>query len=270
MEKQNVAPTTCLNKEKTTQKEINNRIVEYIEKGEKDKPSLILLPGTAGDARIFCKIIKPLSKNFHVYSFSHIHVKGVKNVVETWNYILHSLKINIPFSMLGTSVGGRIIQYYAERYPQDVNKIILANTYSDNKEIISKNKGSIFLVNFIPLSIIKKILLKGTAESFKNHPEYDEIITYFKNNLEKETRKKLLIRLRWNFEKLPLPKISQNISKLIIISNDDPLIPSKTREKLLKQYPEAKVKKFKSGGHFLYLTKAEEYFMSVKNFLLEK
>ena len=262
-----IAPVNCLNEEKTKSVSYKNQEITFIEKGEQNEKKIILIPGTAGDARIFCRIIEPLSKKYHVYSFSHIHLKGLMNVVHAWDDLFQQLEISPPFSLLGTSVGGRIVQYYAQEYPSKIDKLILGNTYCDNKELIKKNRVPALMLKILPTKTIKNVLLKGTEKSFKGEPDFDSIMKYFATNLEKDSKNRIKIRVRWNLEKHSLPKIPKKIPKLLILSKDDPLIPPNTRKQLISYYPEAENSVFDSGGHFLYITRAEKYYSSVFDFL---
>ena len=252
--------------EKGNSQQISHKGYTYrvIEKGE--GAPIVLIPGTAGDERIFCRIIEPLAKEFHVYSFSHIHAPTIQGVITEWKEILSSM-INSPFHMLGTSVGGWIVQHFAASYPAMVKSIIIGNSYADNTKIRKKNKIPAFLARIMPMTFTRKIMLANMRKSLQKEPDFRIIYSYFEENLKKETKGQLLTRIRWNLENMALPKMPESIPKLLILSRDDPLIPPETRNQLIKTYPEAKIYQFSSGGHFPYITRAEKYYEQVRTFV---
>jgi hypothetical protein len=58
----------------------------------------------------------------------------------------------------------------------------------------------------------------------------------------------------------------KRIPKLIIESDNDPLVELQLREDLKKLYPSAKVRTFHNEGHFPYINAAEEYNQFLKEF----
>ena len=235
-----------------------SKTIKYLEYGSSDNPPLVLLPGTGGDAQIFCRVLPALAEQHHVFAFSHIHVKGVKTVIQLWNKALQEL-IGSPFHLLGTSVGGWLVQHYAEQYPDTLQSVIIANSYADNTVLKAKNKKPALLARFLPSFLVKKILLKGIKASLEQYPESNIFIKYFEKNINQDTKRDLLIRVGWNLENLQSPQLASTLSKLLIISNDDPVIPKETRHHLIEYYPNAEKAFLNDAGHFPYLTKPNDY-----------
>ncbi|MFN3605490.1 MAG: alpha/beta fold hydrolase [Leptonema sp. (in: bacteria)] len=65
----------------------------------------------------------------------------------------------------------------------------------------------------------------------------------------------------------PRTKEEISIPKLIIISENDPLIPKFLREEFTKAYPEAQVFSFPKEGHFPYVVSPQKYNQIVSEFI---
>ncbi len=254
----------CLLNNESKKLKHNDKICNYITQG--DGVPIILVPGTGGDEKIFCRIIPRLATSYKVFSISHYHEKYIDDVIDALHDIFLEYVGN-EFHLLGTSVGGRIVQYYAQKYPENVKSLIIGNSYVENDTILRKNKINKLLINFIPHSILKNILIKGTKRNMNGRPGEEIFIKYFAEHVNSNTKLELITRVKWNFEKLNPPNIDKSIPKLIIKSADDPLIPPETREHLTKYYPDATVYEFSNGGHFPYFSNADEYANIVLNFL---
>lgn len=227
---------------------------------------IVLLPGTGGDEKIFSRIQEPLSKQFQTYSFSHIHLPKVSEVVEAWHEVLTE-RIGRPFHLLGTSVGGRLVQYYAEKYPADVVSLTIGNSYVDNTEIRRRYGISTKVARFLPMRIINRISEKGMLEGFSKYPEGHLAAEFFQKKVRRSSKKEFLTRAKWNMEKLPPPKISKEIPVMVIISADDPVIDEKTRTQLMEYYSDANHVQIEWGGHFPYILNPEPYLRSVYEFV---
>jgi pimeloyl-ACP methyl ester carboxylesterase len=62
-------------------------------------------------------------------------------------------------------------------------------------------------------------------------------------------------------------KIDQSIPKLIIESENDPLIEPELRTLLRDYYPESHLYTFHNAGHFPYINRGEEYNKIINEFI---
>ena len=105
------------------------------------------------------------------------------------------------------------------------------------KNIYPAGKNSKLLTSFLPSLPFSKKQLIG---------RYYVVVDYFEPDTTNEAIKQ--------------------IPKLIIESDNDPLIPPHLRKRLKELYPEARVYTFHNEGHFPYINAAEEYNSVLKNF----
>ena len=258
------ASSDCLLKETKQFGKSKDHVFKYLTIGSGEP--LVLIPGTAGNERIFCRIAPLLKEQFTVYSFSHIHMKGLKNVISAWHSVLDEL-VGKPFHLLGTSVGGRLIQYYAQEYPEDVKSLIIGNSYADISELKRRNRIVLMTGKILPYTITRRLILRNIRKSFQEHSDYNVFVLYFQKHLNEISKHDLIVRAEWNFENLPLPVIEASIPVLLLLSKDDPVIPLKTRNHLKSYYKNARIHEFSSGGHFPYLTRPREYADAILQFL---
>jgi pimeloyl-ACP methyl ester carboxylesterase len=104
----------------------------------------------------------------------------------------------------------------------------------------------------LPASNNSKLVEAYLMEQYYGHMSKKEFIGRFDIVLEKLDLKKSLA--------------SDTIPKLIIESDNDPLVPPILREKMKMQYPEAEVVTFQSTGHFTYLNEPEMYLQHLRSF----
>ncbi len=226
----------------------------------------VFIPGTGGDEKIFTRIQKPLSGSFRTLAFSHIHLSKLKDVIEAWHEVLTEV-VGEPFHLLGTSVGGRIVQYYAEKYPEDVLTVTIGNSYVDNTLIRKKHGMITKIAQLLPMRMITRITEKNMLKGFQKYPDGERAAEFFKTKVRKSTKKEFLTRAKWNFESLPFPKIRNDLQIQLICSNDDPVITEETRNHLKKYYSSAKQIDLEWGGHFPYIVNPEPYLNAIYEFV---
>ena len=175
-------------------------------------------------------------------------------------------KVNV----IGSSMGGYMAQYFLKKYPQHLEKVVFGNTFPPN-HIYSAENGRIrkalpFIPEWVIMKIFRKSLLKNIVPHSENSPLVEACLLeqYYGQMSKKQFIGRLDIVLRY-FE----PEFSEehkNIPKLIIESDNDPLIKPVLRQKLKELYPDAEIFTFHNKGHFPYLNRPEKYTEILKNF----
>lgn len=109
--------------------------IRYLEAGDAAKPTVILLHGLGGQAENWQLTIAPLSQNFHVLAPDQIGFGKsdkpllkyrVGTYVDFLDKFMSELKIE-KAALVGNSMGGWIAGLYAIKYPNRVEKIVLAD-----------------------------------------------------------------------------------------------------------------------------------------------
>jgi pimeloyl-ACP methyl ester carboxylesterase len=183
-------------------------------------------------------------------------------------------------NIIANDFGGGISLSYAIQQSQNVNKIMLFNTwmgsllndthYSGPAKLMNTWLGRVLYLNFnFPVNIVmpaafgdKKKLTKEIHAHYKNAlPSAKERIAAYAFS------KELMNASPWwqsNWEKIDL--ISQK-PFLIFWGMKDKFVPPYELEKWKKKLPQAIIKIFDDAGHFVQEEKAGEMILEIKKFL---
>ncbi len=190
------------------------------------------------------------------------------------------------WDVFGHSFGGEYGQNYIARYPKSINKVILSaspdvtknNKYSfqEFKETKEENKTELELILDkaykegkkigIHIDTLRKLRNASVARNYVSKPEnYSKASLWFLNSARPSSvnisfntsTKKLLKRLK-KFEKPVL--IIHGVGDFINIAH--PL-------NLHNVFPNSKLKIIEDSGHIMSLDSPEEYFGTIREFLLE-
>eukprot|EP01101_Sappina_pedata_P001599 TRINITY_DN11681_c0_g1_i1.p1 TRINITY_DN11681_c0_g1~~TRINITY_DN11681_c0_g1_i1.p1 ORF type:complete len:376 (-),score=109.94 TRINITY_DN11681_c0_g1_i1:9-1136(-) len=130
--------------------EADNHVINTLQMGK--GPVLLMLHGFAGGIGFWSRNLNEISKSYTVFAIDlpgfgrnvRAPYKG-KTTQEAENYFVSAIEawrkeMNIDkFSILGHSLGGYVTSCYAERYPQHVEKIILADPFGVEEQLILEN-----------------------------------------------------------------------------------------------------------------------------------
>ncbi len=253
------------------QKQININGINwtyYIHKPENPRGSILFLHGMSGSFDIWWQQIE-FFKDYTVISYTL--PEEIDSLEKTKTGLLTILeKENIKkIVLIGTSMGGYITQYIIKKNPEIVEKAILSNTFPPNLLIEKENHNKALILKILP-----EIAFFFTFQSnIKN-----KIIPAGENSLLLKsflltlpiTKKQFLNRYKIitdYFELQPRENQEIEIPKLIIESDNDPLVPIELRNLLKDYYKEAKVITLINKGHFPYVNDAKNYNYIIKNFI---
>lgn len=245
--------------------EFENQLIEFKYQKYGSGSPLVLLPGTIGDERLFTKIQLLVGDEYTTYAFNHLDIVNLSNVVDIFKIIIDQ-EIKTKIHILGTSVGGWIAQHLAHRYPELINSIIIANSFNDNWILQQKNNLSYKLSKFLPWFFIKSTITSHTRSCIFMFENAQENFDYLSQNIINLGKSGLRARLGWSLEKITLPEI-HDIPIGIFYTSDDPIVKFEVTEILLEKYPDAKIEKFLTGGHFPYLVDPKLYATRITQFL---
>lgn len=175
-------------------------------------------------------------------------------------------ELNLEHYFLGgTSVGGWLAQFMI-KFDEKIKGIILANTFCTNEYLRNKNKLTFNLARLLPGFITFKIFKKGVIQSINNY-EIDSQ-NYILNCVDKLDKFELISRLSWSLENIDYPVLDPELKKLIIYSEDDPVLGTSFCKQITNCYPNADTFVIREGGHFPYLSDhCQEYAEKIFEFI---
>lgn len=246
--------------------QIPNGKIEYYRFGR--GTPLILITGYFANVKSWnMTFLKKLAENHDVIIFDNRNVGGSVNSSDSYsafdlaqdvNYLLKAL--NIPHAaILGISMGGMIAQQFAISYPNKVNHLILVNTFiagippimpseEIQADLYSQPKGKIkqylmALRLLFPPQDRSKMFFSFIRDRFnpstKEAPLSQSVIKQQQNLVN-----------GWMKDTAALQQIKQlKMPVLILSGGSDSIIPYANADVLKKEIPQAKLVRWKDGGH---------------------
>ena len=237
---------------------ISGREWGYMAAGEAG-PALLLIPGTLGRGDIFWQQIEALEGGARVVAVTYPRSGGVAE----WASDLAELCGTLGFdhvTVLGSSLGGYLAQYFAAAYPHMVERLIAANTLHSVAGIAARPPYSSDL-DKAPIEELRTGFGRGLSVWQDAHPEQAELVDLLMAEVggripEPELRARLNA-LKHGPELPPLNLPRERIAT--IESADDPLIPPPMREAVRERLKPSVAYRFESGGHFPYVVRPDLY-----------
>ncbi len=222
-------------------------------------PVLLLIPGTLGRCDIFWQQIEALKDRARIVSLSY----PVSGGVEEWSDDLATLceKLGLgKVTVLGSSLGGYLVQHFAATHPECVERLIAANTLHSVAEIATKPPYSSDLDNG-PIDELRAGFGNGLKAWAQIHPDQSDLVELLLMEVggripEPELRNRLNALKRGP----ELPPVELPKERIATIEGaDDPLIPPPMREAVRARLRPGVAYRFESGGHFPYVVRPALY-----------
>jgi maspardin len=224
---------------------------EIIVRGSGPK-TLVMLPGAMGTATVFNAVLDPLSKNLRVIVASPPAEPDANKLADDLAKLLD--EHNAPrVYLLGTSFGGYVVQFFAARYPERVETLIISNTFNDP--------------SFSPRRRPAEEIRAEAADAMKANA-----IKMISNTPESRTREVLLEQLGLeNAEVFKARQLGlaigssaplQDTSKVPVVlmdCSDDPVVAPAAKEDLVQKYASSPRKTLDKGGHFPYVANIDPW-----------
>lgn len=107
------------------------------------------------------------------YVIDHLAVRSFLHEVALLPQVFAAAGIEVGkgFFLGGTSLGGRVVQYYAAKYPEGLKGLILGNTFRDNAWLRQKNLAAYRLsIDDDPVipPLVREELIAGYPEAATN------------------------------------------------------------------------------------------------------
>ena len=233
------------------------RVIET--KAARGAPALVMLPGTLGTAEIFWNQIAALKGRARVVSVTYPAVGDIPKLTAGLAALFDTLGIE-KASVIGSSLGGYLGQWFAARHPERVETLYIGNSLTDPMKV-NPARQPVSALKRAPAAMHQAIVL-GSVETW---PEPEPVFRHLKEILRHSGRKlisgeslKARVLATATGKEVPRPVLPQ-ARTVIIECADDPLIPRAAQQAMRRKYPRAKLYRFPRGGHYPYITRAADY-----------
>lgn len=235
--------------------------------------NLLFLHGMGGAADIWWQQIEALQPHFRIISMTLPAVHSLEEATAGINQVLEAEDVN-KLSIVGTSMGGYLAQYYLSAHPDRVEKVVFGNTFPPNEIYGQENGGLRKLVPWLPEWLVMSQFrsnISKTVSPASGHSRLVEayLLEQYSGLMSKE---QFIGRFDIVLDSFAINRAAdrQAVPKLIIESDNDPLVYPELRSRLKQAYPEAQVFTFDGKGHFPYLNEPEVYTEALRDFLLQQ
>jgi len=255
---------------KTPLKSITKNDAEWnylsIGKGEK---TILFLHGMSGTYDIWWQEINFFKSDYRIISLTYPAVNSLENMGEAVMEILDKENIK-EFIVVGSSLGGYFTQYLVSTYPERIEKAVFGNTFPVNDQIKEENKSKEWLFRTVPEWLVMYVMRKGLPKDILPAANNSKVLEAFmiEQFSGRMSKAQFIARYECVIDKFD-KKETPNIPKLIIESDNDPLVKEPLRKKLTEAYPDAKVVTLKHMGHFPYVNEPDKYNEVLKSFFEE-
>jgi len=240
--------------------------------GGNGSKTILFLHGMGGAYNLWWQQVTKFEKDYKIIAYSlPEEINSLKNASKGILAILKAENIE-NFYAVGTSMGGYIAQYLVSIIPNRVEKVVFGNTFPPNNLIAKENAAKSYVIPYLPEILISKLGEKQLNEKLVPAAKNSELLKAFLPSLP-FSKKQFINRFNVVVDKFtatPNKKEIKRIPKLIIESDNDPLIQPELRKQIKELYANAEVYTFYNEGHFPYINASEEFNKVLKDFFNKK
>ncbi|MEO1261745.1 MAG: alpha/beta hydrolase [Bacteroidota bacterium] len=246
---------SCATLKNVTQKQVNNRKVEYVEAGN-GSPTVVLETGLGPDIKTWLPIFDSLAAITHVFAYNRpgygnsglLHApENVKQVAEQLHENLKATGQQAPYILMGHSAGGLYINMFARLYPDEVASVVFLDaSHPEQFEYFRKHQPLLYsmLVSSTTKSKRKYELsiIKGTMSDFVDAPPFPNVpivvLTAGKKSSPLETDR---LRQKWLRFQSELAALSEESNHVVVegsghfIHKDKPGVVLEEIRKIIKK-----------------------------------
>lgn len=230
-------------------------------------PALLLIPGTLGRGDIFWQQIAALSDRLRIVAVTYPATGGIAEWSADLAALLDHLGIATA-SVLGSSLGGYLAQYFAAQHPGRVDRLFAANTLHSAAGIDQKMPYALDL-DAAPIADLRAGFGQGLKAWAEAHPDQADLVELLLQEVGgRIPEPELRTRLKALKSAPELPGLGMPQDRLFTIeADDDPLIPPGMRAAVRARLEPAAAYRFEWGGHFPYVVRPEAYTALLKQAL---
>lgn len=240
--------------------------------GEGSRPLLMLAGGLANDLAF--DLVGALASRFRIVYPAYPRVETLAAVVEGVAAIVAAENLT-GLSILGTSTGGAVAQYFVRCYPEIVERMVLSNTGIPWAQVVRKRKIITAALSMIPWPLLQGPLAKGVTRVLGAPAADGSFWQAYTKELfaERLTKADVLSNLRLQIEyhgryRFHAEDLAAWPGKIFVIESDNDAVFSPERNKALRDtYPQAPVYTFHGAGHAPAFSRSSEYLEVLTRFL---
>ena len=240
--------------------------------GGKGAKTILFLHGMGGAYDLWWQQVAEFEKDYNVITYTlPEEINTLEKASNGILKILETEKID-HFYTVGTSMGGYITQYLVSIIPERIEKAVFGNTFPPNNLIAKENATKSKVIPYLPEILIAQLATKKINNELVPAAKNNELLKAFLPSLpfsKKQFMNRYYVVID-NFTASPSNYSVKRIPKLIIESDNDPLIQPELRKKIKELYKDADVYTFHNEGHFPYINASEEFNNVLRNFLNKK
>lgn len=246
--------------------------------------AIVLIPGFASGAWTWYRQTEDLAKDFRVITFdprgigkskarseADLTNLSMKIFVEDVLRLLDALEIE-KANILGASFGGFVAQEFALKFPERLDKLILACTTAGGGGHVRPSIK--ILRSFTPDpdltrgEQIRKFFRPAFTEEFNNeHPdEVEKVCRLREANEVAEAVYMAQLQAAFSFNSENKVGAIEN-ETLVITGDKDNLVPMRNSYNLAIKLPTATLKIIKNGSHIFFIENADEFNKIVSEFV---
>jgi pimeloyl-ACP methyl ester carboxylesterase len=245
---------------------------------------LILIPGFASGAWTWFRQIDELAKDFRVITFDPrgIGKSKIENPDELTNLsiqsfvgdvlqVLDELKVE-KANVLGASFGGFVAQELALKFPERLDKLILACTTFGGENHVKPDLE--ILRSFTPnpnLTVaerIRKFIRPAFTDEFNaEHPdEVEKVCVLRETNEVADAVYFAQLQVAFTFDTEHEISAVENAT-LVLTGDTDNVVPMQNSVNLAEKLPNSSLKVIENGSHLFFIENADEFNRAVREFL---
>jgi pimeloyl-ACP methyl ester carboxylesterase len=246
--------------------------------------SVILIPGFASGAWTWFRQIEELAKDFRVITFDPRGIGksqsenpddltnlSMQTFVEDVLQVLDDLKVE-KANVLGASFGGFVAQELALKFPDRVDKLILACTTFGGANHVKPDIE--ILHSFTPnpnLTVaerIRKFIRPAFTDEFNARcaDEVEKVCILRETNEIADTVYFAQLQAAFTFNTEDKIRAVEN-ETLVITGDRDNVVPMQNSVNLAEKLPNSSLKVIENGSHLFFIENADEFNRAITNFL---
>jgi len=241
---------------------------EYVAFG--DGPETILfLHGMTGAYDIWWQQMEALSDRYRVISVTYPPADTLEGMSKGVLAVMDAEGVSSA-TMVGSSLGGYLVQYLMLTHPERIERAVLGNTFPPNDLLAQKNEGMIKLLPFLPNWLVMRVFRGSFVTNIYPAAGHSELVLAYmlEQVAGRMSKAQVTARAKAVIEPFKPPDpAALGIPVMIIEADNDPLVEKALREQLKETYPSASVETLHAIGHFSYLNAPDAYTALLENFL---